>query len=188
MAKLSRNAPQPVWAWLKLFAASGALATGACANIQGRPYSSVDEFAAVSAGGTTLSPALALEATQLALSTCSRAGFATTVVVADLEGEPMAVLSANGANPRTHQIAPTKIAIARKYGVPSSAIAEKVKEDAALAAEIADDPTIGTARGGALPLIMHGHTVGYIAVSGAPSGEQDEMCALRASQLVAAHG
>lgn len=179
-------APRLLLAWLRSSAASGALILGACANAQDRLPASI-EGAEVAVDLVEVPPlplVLALEAAELAVSTCSQQGFATTVLVADLDGYPMAMLSANGANPRTHQIAPTKIAIVRKYGVPSSFIAAKVREDPALAAEIVADPAIGVARGGALPLMVRGQRVGYIAVSGAPSGEQDEMCAQPASQIV----
>ena len=127
---------------------------------------------------------LATEAAQLALSTCLEAGFATTVLVTDANGRSVAMLSADGANPRTHQIAPTKIAIVRKYGVPSSQIATRVDSDATLAADIAADPEIGTARGGALPIEVDGAIIAIIAVSGAPSGAQDELCAEPAVRLV----
>ena len=82
-------------------------------------------------------------------------------------------------------IAPTKIAIVRKYGLPSSQIANRVGTEPALAAEVAADPAIGTARGGAIALTSGGAVVGYIAVSGAPSGDQDEVCAYAAAQSVA---
>jgi hypothetical protein len=79
---------------------------------------------------------LAAEAAQLALSTCREAGFATTVPVTDANGGSVAILSADGANPRKRQIAPTKTAMVRKYGVPSSHIATRVESDAGLAADI----------------------------------------------------
>jgi uncharacterized protein GlcG (DUF336 family) len=90
----------------------------------------------------------------------------------------------SGASARTVGIAPTKIAIVRKYGVPSSQIAARVQTDPALAAEVAADPAIGMARGGALAIKAAGSTIGYIAVAGAPTGQQDEVCAQSGIDLI----
>ena len=50
------------------------------------------------------------------------------------------------------------------------------RADVNLAAEIKADPKIGTARRGALPLMVGGDFIGAFAVSGAPGGDKDEAC------------
>jgi uncharacterized protein GlcG (DUF336 family) len=188
MIEPSRRTQGSIPALLRSSVATGAFMLLGCVDPQGSPPASGPALAVedAGAGAADLSLDLAVEAARLASSTCLDAGFATTVIVADRDGRPVATLSARGANPRTQQIAPTKIATVRKYAVPSSEVVARVRSDDAFAAEIAADPAIGVARGGALPLVSGGRLVGYIAVSGAPSGEQDEICAAPAAQLVAA--
>ena len=48
--------------------------------------------------------------------------------------------------------------------------------DAQLDAEVKADPKIGTARRGALPIMVGGQMIGAMAVSGAPGGDKDEVC------------
>ena len=58
----------------------------------------------------------------------------------------------------------------------SGEIADRVKTDAALDAEVKADPKIGTARRGALPIKVGGEIIGALSVSGAPGGDKDEVC------------
>jgi uncharacterized protein GlcG (DUF336 family) len=59
----------------------------------------------------------------------------------------------------------------------SGEVAAKAKTDAALAAAIKANPLIETARQGAIPITAGGQMVGIFAVSGAPGGDKDEVCA-----------
>jgi uncharacterized protein GlcG (DUF336 family) len=121
--------------------------------------------------------ALALEAAQATVATCTANGFRTTVLVADSAGVPVVQLSADGASERTQLVAPTKIATALRYNSSSGEVLTRSKNDAALDAAIKADPKIGIARFGALLLKVGDDTIGAIAVSGAPQGEKDEVCA-----------
>ena len=122
--------------------------------------------------------AAAVEAAQIAIRTCLANGYKTTALVADAEGIPVAMLSADGVNPRTQQIAAGKIATVIRYKVASGVIMDRVKTDAKLAEEVKADPKIaGFAWRGALPLMAGDEQIGAIAVSGAPGGEKDEACA-----------
>ncbi len=94
--------------------------------------------------------ALAVEAAQIAIATCLANGYKTTALVSDSEGIPVAMLSADGVGARTQQIVASKTAIVIKYKVASGVIAERMKTDAALAAEVKADPKCpipGKARG-----------------------------------------
>jgi len=120
--------------------------------------------------------ALAVEAAQTAIATCLANGYKTTATVVDSAGVPVAMLAADGAAERTQMIGLTKTAATIKYKVPSGDIADRVKTDAALDAEVKADPKIGTARRGALPIKVGGEIIGAMSVSGAPGGDKDEVC------------
>jgi len=120
--------------------------------------------------------ALAVEAAQTAIAVCLTNGYKTTATVVDSAGVPIAMLAADGAAERTQMIGLTKTSATIKYKVPSGDIADRVKTDAALDAEVKADPKIGTARRGALPIKVGGEIIGAMSVSGAPGGDKDEVC------------
>ena len=131
-------------------------------------------------------PALdvAIEAAKIAQATCTTNGYKTTVTVVDSVGVPVVVLSGDGAPERTQAVGLSKTSTTIKYKVPSGEIADRVKTDAALDAEVKADPKIGTARRGALPIKVGNEIIGAISVSGAPGGEKDEVCAQAALDKV----
>ncbi|HZF27711.1 MAG TPA: heme-binding protein [Gammaproteobacteria bacterium] len=120
--------------------------------------------------------ALAVEAAQTAIAVCLANGYKTTATVVDSAGVPVAMLAADGAAERTQMIGLTKTSATIKYKVPSGEIADRVKTDAALDAEVKADAKIGTARRGALPIKVGGEIIGAMSVSGAPGGDKDEVC------------
>ena len=120
--------------------------------------------------------ALALEAAQTAVATCTANGYKTTATVVDSAGVPIVILSGDGAPERTQAVGLSKTTTTIKYKVPSGEIADRVKTDAALDAEVKADPKIGTARRGALPIKVGGEIIGALSVSGAPGGDKDEVC------------
>ncbi|MGC4028686.1 MAG: heme-binding protein [Steroidobacteraceae bacterium] len=123
-------------------------------------------------------PALdvAIEAAKVAQATCLANGYKTTVTVVDSAGVPVVILSGDGASERTQAIGLSKTWATIKYKAPSGDIADRVKTDAALDAEVKADPKIGTVRRGALPLVVGNEIIGAISVSGAPGGDKDEVC------------
>ncbi len=121
--------------------------------------------------------ALSIEAAQTAVSTCLGNGYKVSALVVDSGGSPVVLLSGDGVGARTIDIAGTKAAVVLKYKVASADIADRVKTDTALAAEVKADPKIGTARAGSLPITVGGELIGAIAVSGAPGGDKDAACA-----------
>jgi uncharacterized protein GlcG (DUF336 family) len=128
---------------------------------------------------------LAVEAAQIAIKTCLGNGYKTTVLVADSEGIPVVLLSADGVGARTQAIVASKTAMVIKYKVSSGVIAERMKTDPALAAEVKADPKMPYPWQGALPLTAEGQQIGAIAVSGAPGGDKDEACAQPAVTAIA---
>lgn len=120
---------------------------------------------------------LAVEAAQIAVATCTANGYKTTILITDSAGVPVVLFSGNGVSERTQTIAASKIAAALRYNMSSGEVANKARTDAALAEEIKADPKIGTPRQGALLLKVGNDTIGAIAVSGAPGGDKDEVCA-----------
>ena len=119
---------------------------------------------------------IAVEGAQAAIAACLANGYKTTALVTTSVGIPVALLSTDGAAERTQGVAASKIGAVIRYKVPSGDVADRAAKDAALAAEIKADPKIGTARRGALPLVVGGDFIGAFAVSGAPGGDKDEVC------------
>ena len=134
------------------------------------------------AKGPALTPAV--QAAQAAVAACAANGYKVTALITDSGGDPVVLLSGDGAAVRTQAIAKTKVAAALKYKMSSGEVVAKAKADPKLDAEIKADPAIGTARQGAV-LVMSGVDIlGAFAVSGAPGGDKDEACVKAAMDKV----
>ena len=90
---------------------------------------------------------------------------------------PVVMVAGDGAAARTQGVAASKIAAVMKYKMSSGEVAAKAKTDAAMDSAIKADPAIGTARQGAIPIMVGADMIGAFAVSGAPGGDKDEVCA-----------
>ena len=134
------------------------------------------------ANGPALTPSL--KAAEAAVTACAAKGYKVTALITDSAGDPVVLLSGDGAALRTQGIARTKVATVLKYKVASGEIAARVKTDPKLADEIKADPAIGMARQGAVPILSGSEILGVFAVSGAPGGEKDEACIKVALDLV----
>ena len=126
------------------------------------------------AKGPALAPAV--QAAQAAVAACAANGYKVTALITDSAGDPVVLLSGDGAALRTQAIARSKIAAVMKYKMSSGEVAAKAKADPKFADEIKADPAIGTARQGGVPLLSGGELLGAFAVSGAPGGDKDEAC------------
>jgi uncharacterized protein GlcG (DUF336 family) len=121
--------------------------------------------------------ALAIEAAVEANRVCLGNTYKTTAMITDSAGVPIVVISNDGAAAITQRIAMSKAQAVLKYHMTSGEVAAKAKTDSALAAQVKADPLIETARQGAIPIMANGQMVGIFAVSGAPGGDKDEVCA-----------
>ena len=126
------------------------------------------------AKGPALTPAV--QAAQAAVAACLANGYKVTALITDSGGDPVVLLSGDGAAVRTQAIAKTKVAVALKYKMSSGEVVAKAKTDPKLDAEIKADPAIGTARQGAVLIMGGADILGAFAVSGAPGGDKDEAC------------
>jgi uncharacterized protein GlcG (DUF336 family) len=120
--------------------------------------------------------AWAVPAAQAAVAACLANTYKVTALITDSAGDPVVLLSGDGVNVRTQTIAASKVAAVMKYKKSSGEVVAMAKADPKIDAEIKADPKIGTARQGAVPLMMGGEMIGAFAVSGAPGGEKDEAC------------
>lgn len=121
--------------------------------------------------------ALAVEADQTAVATCAAQGLKVTALTIDSEGVPIAMISGDGAAAITQRIASGKATTALKTKMTSGEAAERAKTDQSFAAQLMADPAMGPPRQGGIPIRIGTEIIGAIAVSGAPSGAQDEPCA-----------
>jgi uncharacterized protein GlcG (DUF336 family) len=121
--------------------------------------------------------ALAIEADQTAIATCAAQGLKVTALTIDSEGVPIALISGDGAAVITQRIASGKAETALKMKMTSGEAVDRAKTDQAFMAQLMADPSVGTPRKGGVPIAVGGDIIGAIAVSGAPSGDQDEPCA-----------
>ena len=111
--------------------------------------------------------ALAIEAAEVANATCLTNGTKVTTIVTDSVGEPIVIISGDGAATITQRIAMGKAMIALAAKGPSAAGATAMPA-------LVD--TLGTARPGGEPLMAGSDMVGAIAASGSPSGAADDVC------------
>ena len=124
-----------------------------------------------------ISEALAVEGAMEANRVCLGNTYQTTAMITDSAGVPIAMISNDGAKAVTQRIAMTKAQAVLKYKMTSGDVAKKAAGDPAFAAEVKANPLIDPARQGAIPIMAGSDMVGIFAVSGAPGGDKDEVCA-----------
>lgn len=121
--------------------------------------------------------ALAVEAAQIANATCAALGLKTTALIVDSAGAPIAMISADGAAQLTHRLASGKAVTATRLKMSSGEARQAAQIDLKLRDRLVADPEMGPPRAGAFPILKGEATLGAIAVSGAPTGVEDEPCA-----------
>lgn len=118
---------------------------------------------------------LAIKAAQAALAQCHTDGYEVGVAVSNTVGGMVVGLQAEAAFPGRVYNAVRKNLVVIEFGTPSSAVRDKLRAgDFATLARVKPNMTL---LAGALPLFVNGKLVGAIAVSGAPRGDWDEVCA-----------
>jgi uncharacterized protein GlcG (DUF336 family) len=127
--------------------------------------------------------ALALRAAEAALAKCKADGLAVAVAVSNSAGGMIVGLQADGAFPGRVYNAARKNLVAVEFGTSSLAVRAKLRAgDFATLARVKPNMT---PIGGAIPLFVDGKLVGAIAVSGAPAGEADDICAAAGAAVFA---
>jgi uncharacterized protein GlcG (DUF336 family) len=131
--------------------------------------------------------ALAVEAAQTAVATCSKAGFLIGAAVIDSIGEARAMLTADGSDGSHVFVAMRKALAALAYKMPSSSANALVAKDRTQLLHATPAMFI---QGGAVPIVVNGKVIGAIGASGAagapPMGHQDELCAEAGLKKIAA--
>ena len=128
--------------------------------------------------------ALALKAAQATLEKCHADGYEVGVAVSNSVGGMVVGIQAEGAFPGRVYNAVRKNLVAIEFGTPSSVVRDKLRAgDFATLARVKPNMTL---LGGAIPLFSAGKLIGAIAVSGAPGGDKDEVCAVVGSAVFGA--
>jgi uncharacterized protein GlcG (DUF336 family)/ABC-type molybdate transport system substrate-binding protein len=121
---------------------------------------------------------LAMAGVSTAVANCLRAGYKVSALVVDSAGVPIALATGDGAAAITQRIAMGKAQTVIKYKMTSGQAAEKAARDEAFMASLLTDPQVGPPRQGGIPIVVGEKMLGAIAVSGAPTGDKDEPCAI----------
>ncbi len=118
---------------------------------------------------------LAIEAARVAIETCAAdGGQKIGVSVVDSAGVLKVLLAADGTSPRGVTSSTNKAVTALHFKKSTSALAEQIKTDKAMADTIAATPAFNARPGGIL-IQVGGEIIGAIGVGG---GKTDEPCAV----------
>lgn len=123
-----------------------------------------------------ITPAFALKAAEAAKAECTKHGWPVTVAVTDPSGLPIVVLRDRLAGWHTFEVAIGKARTAASWRSPTSAVAANVTKPDAAEKAILNQPGV-VMIGGGIPIEAGGSMVGAIGVSGAPGGDNDDICA-----------
>lgn len=130
----------------------------------------------------SLSLSAAVRIAQLAVTNCAQQGYNVAATVVDRAGITLAVARAENAGPHTVDASYRKAYTSASARNATSAIAENIRTNPALA-ELARIDRFLVLAGGA-PIRVGGAVVGAVGVGGAPSGLIDEKCATDAVTTV----
>jgi uncharacterized protein GlcG (DUF336 family) len=126
--------------------------------------------------------ALALEAAQTAIGSCTANGTKVSAAIVDSAGVLRVLLSADGASAQSVEFGTKKAFTANALKAATYDMQQKMKTDPALAAKLNADSSLRVTPGG-LPLMAGNDVIGGIGVGGSPTlngvagGERDAMCA-----------
>lgn len=129
-----------------------------------------------------LTASIAVTIAQTAIETCKTNGYAVSATVVGRNGEIIAQVRGDNANPHTMENSFRKAYTARTTRSPSGALVERLKADPTLAFVHLSNII---AFQGALPIKVGDDVIGAAGASGAPGGEKDEACVKAALDKVA---
>jgi len=148
---------------------------------------------AVSAAGTAedatfemklMTPATALRVAQVSLETCRSKGYQVAVVVVDRMGVPQVMLRDRYAGPHTPDTAFRKAWTAVSFREDTLAMAENTAPGKPQSG--ARQITNALMLGGGVPIEAGGSIVGGVGISGAPGGDEDDLCSRAGIEAVMA--
>lgn len=123
----------------------------------------------------SLTPELALEVAQAALSECRQRDWQVAVAVVDRFGQPQVMLRDRFAGPHTPSTAIGKAWTAVSFRTNTTALVPLTASGQAQAG-VRELPNVVILGGGVL-IESNGAIVGAVGVSGAPGGDNDDACA-----------
>lgn len=122
-----------------------------------------------------LTPEAALKATQAALASCRQSGYQVAVAVVDRFGLAQTMIRDRFAGAHTPEFATNKAWTAVSFRTPTTELARATQPGQPSSGVRAIPRFAGV--GGGLLIEAGGSIVGAIGVSGAPSGDADDVCA-----------
>lgn len=117
----------------------------------------------------------AQEAAIAALDQCRKDGYRVSVTVVDRSGQTKVLMRDDGAAPHTPDTSRRKAYTALTFRTSTSELASRVASNPS-AANLKDITDVIILAGG-LPIRAGNAVIGGIGVGGAPSGDQDQVCA-----------
>ena len=118
-----------------------------------------------------------------AIAACLKDGFNVTVAVVDRAGDLKLLLRADNANPHNADLARRKAYTSRTYGFSSMEFRNRTAGGSELAGQRQLAEVI--ALGGGVPILIGNERIGGLGLSGSPTQEDDEKCAMAAMAAVA---
>jgi len=131
----------------------------------------------------SLSAAMVVTIATEAIAACKAAGYAVSVTVVGLNGEPLIQLRGDGTGPHTMENSYKKAYTSRTFRIPSGEMEQRLKDNPQMGAQFLTGFT--TARG-ALPIKVGEDVIGAAGASGAPGGDKDEACVKAGLDKIAA--
>lgn len=147
------------------------MVASACSTQPAQASAAIAQGSNVPSAGLTMK--VALEAARAAVRKC--VGLPVAVAIIDSAGAAKLIYVPDGSPGTYGDFARGKANTALRYGEPSAAVRDKIKLDALLAKEISADPTL-LPFGGGFPLYRGSQSLGALAVAGAPTQDEDELC------------
>jgi uncharacterized protein GlcG (DUF336 family) len=162
----------------KLAGSAGVLAVAAAAlAVWALPGLAASPQAQVGRSATGLQRVLTQKAAQhlanVALATCAKKGFPVTVAVVDRDGVPLVTLRDERATGATVSVATGKAFASAGFRSPTAQLQQGAKSSPGLIAI----PNFVILPGGE-PITFGNALLGGVGVSGAPSGDIDDACAM----------
>ncbi len=123
-----------------------------------------------------ITPEIVLKAAQAAKAECVKRGWQVAVTVTDPSGLPLVMLHDRFAGWHTVEVANGKARTAASWRVTTSAVAARVNKPDSAEQAIKNLPGV-VMIGGGMPIDAADQMLGAIGVSGAPGGDNDDVCA-----------